>query len=219
MRGRIHDALAVLVDGVAEEPRSEERDRLRLELIFDAHRGLHEAGPGDAIALEVVDPELGRHAVLLGWVTQALGPEDRERLIAELVANEHGAAGEPALPDLIAHEVRGGVVDDALAVLVGRRAEADGPHDGRRARRELVDERRRPAGERRDARAVALVVIAARLRRRLVERQHAEQDADEKQEASGVGASAAGVPEPPPRPHPRPPTARPTRTRRVRHLQ
>jgi hypothetical protein len=128
MGGWIDDALAVLVDRVAEEPRSEERDRLHLELIGDAHGELREPGRGDAIALEVVDPELGRHAVLLRGVAEALGPEDRERLIAELIADEHGAAGERRLPDLVAHEVGRGIVD-ALAVLVGRRAEADGSHD------------------------------------------------------------------------------------------
>jgi hypothetical protein len=128
VRGGIDDPLPVLVDGGAEQPRLEKGHALRFELVDDAHRPLCESGRGNAIALVVVDVELGRRAVLLRGVAEALGLHHREHLIAELIADEDGAARERCLPDLVAHQVCRRV-DDSLAVLVCRVAETQGFHD------------------------------------------------------------------------------------------
>src|SRR6185369_3352400 len=162
MAGRVGNALAVLVDRIAQEERLDDARDLRLELIGDGDGALLEAPARGAhlVALEVVGVGvLGeRDAVLRRRVTEAVRAENRQRLLAELVGDEDVAVSECGLRDAVAHAVNGRVAD-ALAVLVRRVAQTVWALDVGAGRAELVREVDRASAEAREARLARLIAL------------------------------------------------------------
>jgi len=175
----IDDALAVLVDGIAEAHRSLDQCALGLKLVGERHVARVELPCADGVhgrvALEVVEVLGQGGPVLAGRHTECLGPEerigrkDRQALVAELVSHHHVTASEPRLlpsvVDPVARQLGAGIVDP-LTVLVHRVAEAHRPIDYCGLRLELVGEEHRTEVESQRAllrsRSVALEVIQRR---------------------------------------------------------
>ena len=129
LRRRIEDALAVLVHRGAEQQGGPDTRLLSFELV------LEDDGPGTEpwcpnlpqhpVALEVVETELRRHAVLLGRHAERVRPDEDERQLTELVADDHVAAPEGFRRlDRVAAQV-GGRVGYPAAIFVDGIAEAE----------------------------------------------------------------------------------------------
>jgi len=133
----------------------------------------------DLVTFEMIDGERRGHAVLLGRHAQAFRADERQLLLAELVAHRHLAVAEgrsPLIEDGVAIQMRGGI-EDAAAVLVDRVAEAERGLHRWMLRVELVDERHLLG---RESDRVLLELVALEMVER-VSRRRADQRRDEEE--------------------------------------